>query len=85
MELKENNFYKILSIKNNEVLYMNYGIIEGVVIKVNSISLDGNTIYIEIPELGRKLALSKELINDFELLELNNLELNNINKDVENI
>ena len=85
MELKENNFYKILSIKNNEVLYMNYGIIEGVVIKVKSISLDGNTIYIEIPELGRKLALSKELINDFEVLELNNLELNNINKDVRNI
>jgi len=81
MELKENNFYKILSIKNNEVLYMNYGIIEGVVIKVKSISLDGNTIYIEISELGRKLALSKELINDFEVLELNNLELNNINQE----
>ncbi|MGC8814872.1 MAG: hypothetical protein ACP5O4_01540 [bacterium] len=72
MELKQNKFYKIASIKYNEVLYMNYGLIENIVIKIISLSIDGNTIYIEIPDLKRKLALSKELINDLELIEVNN-------------
>ncbi len=79
MDLKQNKFYKINSIKSNEVLYMNYGLIENIVIKIISISLDGNTIYIEVPDLKRKLALSKELITDLELIELDNDFKNDFN------
>lgn len=74
MELKSNKLYKIVSIKSNEVLYMNYGLIENIIIKIISLSVDGNTIYIEVPDLKRKLTLSKELINDLELIEINNNE-----------
>ena len=70
MEIKKGFLYKISSIKANEVLYMNYGLMEDVVMKVVSISIDGNTIYIEIPRINRKLAFSKELINDLDLVEL---------------
>ncbi|MCX7870143.1 MAG: hypothetical protein N2485_00995 [bacterium] len=82
MDLKQNKFYKIKSIKSNEVLYMNYGLMENIIIKIISMSLDGNTIYIEVPDLKRKLALSKELINDLELIELiDEFKYNNLKND----
>ncbi len=82
MDLKQNKFYKIKSIKSNEVLYMNYGLMENIIIKIISMSLDGNTIYIEVPDLKRKLALSKELINDLELIELiDGFKYNNLKND----
>ncbi len=82
MDLKQNKFYKINSIKSNEVLYMNYGLIENIIIKIISMSLDGNTIYIEVPDLKRKLALSKELIEDLELIELSDDFKNNFNNNL---
>lgn len=82
MDLKQNKFYKIKSIKSNEVLYMNYGLMENIIIKIISMSLDGNTIYIEVPDLKRKLALSKELINYLELIELiDEFKYNNLKND----
>ncbi len=80
MNIEKNKVYRIKKITENYPLYMNYGLIEGNLIKIIDKISTGKTIYLEIIGFNRKLALSDELINNIILEDVKNTEFTDDNE-----
>jgi len=75
--MQKNKIYLIKAITKDKPLYMNYGLIENTTIKVVDKSPDNKTLFLEIIDFNRKIAISMDHLENFVLEELDAQEKEN--------
>lgn len=66
-EIKKGILYKVKSITNDKPIFMNYGIMEEILLKIIDKSPDQKTVFIEIMGFNRKIAISSDMLNKLVL------------------
>ncbi|MFN3996047.1 MAG: hypothetical protein ACK4GR_05925 [bacterium] len=62
-EINKGVLYKVKNIKSDKPLFMNYGIMEEILLKIIDKSPDQETVYIEIMGFNRKIAISSDMLD----------------------
>lgn len=62
-EIEKGVIYKVKTIKSNKPLFMNYGIMEEILLKIIDKSPDQETVFIEVMGFNRKIAISSDMLD----------------------
>ncbi|MCS6955498.1 MAG: hypothetical protein NZM44_04010, partial [Candidatus Calescibacterium sp.] len=68
--IEKDKIYKIKEIVRDKPSYMNYGLIEDVLLRVIDKSSDNKNFYLEVIGFNRKIAISVEFLQDMILEEV---------------